>query len=274
MSRDKFQPIIVYNDFTKLAYKSLEWAYYMARKSGFPVLQVHAIDHNTPNHVKGENLDIATRKRMEEDAAAFSDVFTRFEIMEGCNCTIINEMAERYDAVFSICAVHGLNDPQYLSAQVSVKMIRNSRSPFLIISKNTPPPRLHTIDFIVRLDKHIKVLSPWLLFLVQHSEAKLQLHYSRAIKEDLAHNLQFIKKILKEGHVLPEENTHDKQSDKIRKELLKENAEGRMHVLLFQSKKHFMEGIFGNPDAKLLNNKNGIPVFCMTARKDLYVPCI
>ena len=279
MSEQKPQEILVYTDFTSAGDKAIEWGTYLAQNLKKNLLILHVINDNTPQDKDLSSKDETVKKRLKELIAEISNqakiiVDSYFE--EGCTCSIINATAERRNVAFIITAIHGLNDPQYLSGKSVLKIVSKARIPYLVLQKNSPKPEENKdLLFPVTMQKEIKQKVGWASFFAFKLMEKIQIILPQNT-EDLTSNIQFAHKFFKSFEIDFSEQQFNTSQFKINKHCIKiaDISKHLMLVTINTNNRSLYKRIFGSEESRLIANKKGLPVLLINPKDDLYIPCL
>jgi hypothetical protein len=271
MSAHQLQHILVYLDFTELSNNLALWIAYIHSHLKHPVDLLFVIDHNTTGIIGNQYSTSDIENRMEIFRQSCGNPKGNNYIKEGCNCSMLSQLAEETDSLFCISAVHSRNDVQYLSSSSMTKMLKNSRIPCLVIPKNNQFFTPEKISVGIHIQPEQKSVIPWIAFLSKHLELPVDIFYNN---EDSAiqNNIQFSGKFLK-NHELAYKTTQIKKSGDIDRLCLKHIQKNSIHMLYLNKNNSFFSKLIGDADAKRLDNKNGLAILCINPKKDLFVPC-
>jgi hypothetical protein len=279
MSKQKPQEVLVYTDFTSAGDKAIEWGIYLAQNLKKNLLILHVINDNTPQDKDLNNKDETTKKRLNNLVTEISNqnkIITESYYEEGCTCSIINATAERRNVAFIIAAIHGLNDPQYLSGKSLIKIVRKARIPYLVLQKNSPKPNENKAILLpITMQKEIKQKVGWATFFAFKLMEKIQLIQPKNT-EDLASNIQFAHKFFKSFEIDFSEQQFNTSQFKIKTHCIKiaDTSKHLMLVVLTTKNLSVYNRIFGTEETRLIANKKGLPVLLINPKNDLYIPCL
>ncbi|MDA3911570.1 MAG: universal stress protein [Bacteroidales bacterium] len=268
----KEQHILVYIDFSSLSENLSRWLSYIFKTLDKPIDLLFVIDHNT-DVIFGKTYtrsDIETK--METYRASCGNPPGNDFIREGCNCSLLSQIAEEIDALFCISAVHSHNDVQFLSSSTMVKMLRKSRIPCLIIPRKNEfnAPKLVSLGTNMKRDQ--KSVAPWLTYLSKHLKLPVLLTFNKD-DEAVKNNIQFIEKFLKKYDLSFDTIKLKEKFAALDKLCIKRETTPVIHCLYLKESAGFLSNIFPDSDAKLLDNPCGQAVFCINPQKDLFIPC-
>ncbi|MEA1874200.1 MAG: universal stress protein [Bacteroidota bacterium] len=268
----KTQHILVYIDFSSLSENLSHWLNYIYNTLNKPIDLLFVIDHNTAIIFDKTYTRTNIEAKMESFRASCGNPPGNDFIREGCNCSLLSQIAEENDALFCISAVHSHNDVQFLSSSTMVKMLRKSRIPCLIIPRKNQFKTPQRVSLGTNMKRDQKSVAPWLTFLSKHLNLPVLLAFNSndaAVKT----NIHFIERFLKK-HDLSYDNIKLKgKFAALDKLCIKRQKTSVIHCLYLKPSAGFLSKIFSDSDAKLLDNPYGQAVFCINPQKDLFVPC-
>ncbi|HOZ30699.1 MAG TPA: universal stress protein [Bacteroidales bacterium] len=280
MKDKKVQNILAYTDFTEVGEKTIQWAVFLAKKFQRNLQIVHVINENTYNYFNKNEAHFEVKETLEEYCKTIKEdhnVDCEYFVDEGCTCTIINSLAERVDAFLIIIGTHGKSDPQFLSGQSAVKIIRKSRIPYFVVQKKSPiPDDTKNIAMSLNSLKEMKEKTGWVTYFAKNIKTWIDIIYYEIDDSRLVSNISFCKKFFEKyelvykKHILPKSRTSiNKASLKI---AFEENS--LCLAIITTKEENLIHKIFGFPETKIISNSIGIPVLCVNPKKDLYVPCL
>lgn len=280
MITTNIQKILVYYDFTDISKKSLLWAAFFAKRFKKELYLIHVIDQNTYNYfskINTVNEILAEFQKICSKVYEEFKVISDFSVQEGCTCTVINSTAEKLDAFMVVLGTHGKNDPQYISGEAVVKIIRKSRFPYFVIQKNSALPDENK-NIVLPLDtkKETKEKTGWVSFFGKNTPSKINMIYEDIEDDRLKNNIIFCSKFLNELKITYTKETLNKSWRGINSRAIKyaNKNNGLMIIITTTKETNIFHKIFGFPETGIISNSSGIPVLCINPKKDLYIPCI
>jgi len=280
MKNTKVQNILAYTDFTEVGEKSILWAIFLAKKFKRNLQIIHVINENTYNYFSKSEAHFEVKETLEEyckTIKADHNINCEYFVDEGCTCTIINSLAERVDAFLIVLGTHGENDPQFLSGQSAVKIIRKSRIPYFVVQKNSPvPDDDKNIAMSLNSLKEMKEKTGWVTYFAKNIKIWIDIIYYDINDPQLKNNLKFCVKFFEKydlvfkNHILPKDRTPiNTAALKIAFE-----EDSLCLAIITTKEENILHKIFGFPETKLISNSVGIPILCINPKKDLYIPCL
>jgi hypothetical protein len=274
------QKILVYTDFSPLGKKCVEWGVFFAKKFDKELLLLHVITDNTYHIFDKETISQDVDNELKTISERIENIHklkihTYYE--QGCTCTIINSVAEAHDTFFNIIGVHGKSDPQFLSGQSAVKIIKKSRIPFFVLQRNSSlPANITPILLPIDIKKEKKEQTGWVTYLSKNLKTEIDIFIPNVNDERLKNNLLFSTKFFDEFDLRYNKVISSSKYFGFNKSALEfANTHDCMFMMAMTTKDpSLMDWIFNPPEVDLISNKKGIPVFIINPKKDLYIPCI
>ncbi len=272
MDKQKKQHILTYIDFSQLSDNLTSWVQYIHNKFEAPMDFLFVIDHNT-DVIFGKNFTRSDiEKRMTTFRKACGKPNGKDYIREGCNCSLLSQLAEETDALFCMSTVHAHNDVQFLSSSTMAKMLRKSRIPCLVIPRRNQFSEPELVSLGTNMKRDQKSVAPWITFLGKHLTLPVEITYNSK-DQSIMNNVNFIAKFLKNHDVTAENIEIKTKTGNIDKLCLKNESRKLIHCLYLKETAGFMAKVFSDSDGKLMDNPCGQAVFCINPQKDLFIPC-
>jgi len=280
MKDTKVQNILAYTDFTEVGEKTIQWAIFLAKKFKRNLQILHVINENTYNYFSKNEAHFEVKDTLEEYCKTIKadyGVDCEYFVEEGCTCTAINSLAERLDAFLIVIGTHGKSDPQFLSGQSAVKIIRKSRIPYFVVQKNSPVPDDNkNIAMSLNSLKEMKEKTGWVTYFAKNIKTWIDIIYYDIDDPNLKNNLKFCIKFFEKYELVYKKHILPKSRTPINKSALKIAFEEESFCLtiLTTKEENILHKIFGFPETSIISNTTGIPILCINPKKDLYIPCI
>lgn len=279
--RNESQKILIYTDFSVVGEKSIEYGVFFAERFKKDIYLVHVVDENSRNYFGKENtIEKAKEMLMDVSEKINNKKFINcdYHVEEGCTCTIINSNAERIDAFFIILGVHGTNDPQFLSGASAGKIIRKSRIPYFVVTKNSIMPESNkSIVLPIDIRKENKEKIGWVSYFAKNLPSDVKIIFSENNETKIKNNVAFSINFFKNLNISYEKVIFQKSIKKsIEKRAVKfaKNNDYLFVVALSTKESTIFDKIFGYREDSLISNPDSIPILCINPQKDLYIPCI
>lgn len=266
------QPVLCYVDFTEITDNLKLWASFLHKKTGRAIDLLFVKDHNTKIVFDKNITDSKINEKLNHFRQESGAHTGKNYIKEGCNCSLIYEIAETRDAIFTLVPVHKYKDVQFLSSTVLMKMLRNSRIPCLIIPESNTFHAPSHINFIANSRKTQKIVSPWLVHLSKYMNLQVQMTLPQDNEPSIKQNYTFIQSFCHDHGIDTENLTSETSFVKTEKTIVKSNK-NNIYILHLGPAPSLLERLLGDRDARIAANKYGTPVFCINSRDDLFVPC-
>ncbi|MFP4663736.1 MAG: hypothetical protein ACLFM1_04860 [Bacteroidales bacterium] len=264
------QAILCYLDFTGLTENLSRWVSHIHQCYEKPVDLLFVRDHNTALVMGKDDNDAAIEKAMDDFRNNSGATKGKNYIREGCNCSIISQLAEQTDALFTLIPVHKRRDVQFLSSTVLLKMLRKSRIPALVIPETNRFETPQKISMAVNYRKEQKAVTPWLVHLSKMLQLDVDIYLPQSKEESIRRNYVFTKNFCKKHNISFNKIQASVKPMAIDKFAIRNT---HIHCLHLSRQPGFIDRIFGDRDSYMLSGKQGTPVFCVNPGEDLYVPC-
>lgn len=275
------QKILIYTDFSVVGEKSIEWGLFFAERFEKDISIVHVVDENSRSYFGKDRTIEKAKERLEEISqkiASEKNINCEYIVGEGCTCTIINSTAEKIDAFIIIIGVFGKNDMQFLSGTSAGKIIRKSRIPYFVVSKNSISPSLEkSIVLPIDIRKENKEKTGWASYFAKHLPCNIKIMFSDENETNIKNNVNFCTKFFSNLELDYEKVISQKSLTKsIEKRAIKfsKNNDSLFVIILSTKETTLMDKIFGFREDSLIANPDSIPILCINPQKDLYIPCI
>lgn len=263
------KPLMVPWDFTQVAEYALEHAVKIAKIDGNPVYLAHvAKKKDEVGKLKGV-LDVYA-----VDAFKKYNVKPKSIVKYGTIFSGIGEMAEEIDAEMVIMGTHGMKGMQKLTGSWALKVIVNSKVPFVVVQSPPEDNNFEHIVLPVDFRKEDKEKVNWLVYLYKHFNSKI--HIIKTEKSDkrllkgVNANILFTRKILDQKNV-----KYDIISAPGKKSFAKETIEyaikikAELIVIMTTKNIGLADYVMGADEQYIIANSAKIPVMCINPRVGL-----
>ncbi len=260
------KPLMVPWDFTQIAEYALEHAVKIAKIDGNPVYLAHvAKKKDEVGKLKGV-LDVYAVEAFKKYSVKPKTI-----VKYGTIFSSIGEMAEEIDAEMVIMGTHGMKGMQKLTGSWALKVIVNSKVPFVVVQSPPEDNNFEHIVFPVDFRKEDKEKVNWLVYLYKHFNSKI--HIIKTEKSDkrllkgVNANIQFTRKILEQKHV-----KYDIISAPGKKSFAKETIEyaikikAELIVIMTTKNIGLADYVMGADEQYIIANSAKIPVMCINPR--------
>ena len=276
MKLDKKNKILVPTDFTPVGDCAIRHAVEVAKKHDDEVSIFHVIEgkknaEERLNEAK-EKLEI-NADRIEQEHGIRPETIVR----EGNIFDHIGQVADEIGAGLVIMGTHGMKGMQYITGSYALKVITNSKVPFIIVqTREIREKAYQTIAFPIDLSRECKEKLAWATFLANYFNAKFHIIYMKETDEFLVNkvrnNLVYTKNFLKENRLsysMKEAEEKGSFSDQV----LKFSSEIDADLIMIMTNKDagVKEFVLGPQEVQVMSNKAEIPVMTINPRKDIYI---
>jgi nucleotide-binding universal stress UspA family protein/uncharacterized protein (UPF0332 family) len=257
-------PIIVPWDFTKISEYALEYAVNFAHLAKGKIYLLHVVKKDT-DLVGIEPKLKAEIQRIKRDhqVEAFPVIRT------GSIFSIITDFAEEIKAKLVIMGTHGKQGMQKLTGSNALKVMLNTKVPFIIVQK--PPQRneIKNVVFPVDYRTEIKQKVNQARYLNKYYDLKFYISKPEVIKienirKKTLNNLHFMRMFFVQHgidhEIVDVKNTKDwsEATLKLASEL---NAD--LIIIVLTKELGLPDMLFGAEEEKIIMNPEGIPVMCI-----------
>jgi len=263
------KPLMVPWDFTQVAEYALEHAVKIAKIDGNPVYLAHiARKKDEIGKLKGI-LDVYAVEAFKK----FS-IKPKVIVKHGTIFTGIGEMADEIDAEMVVMGTHGMKGMQKLTGSWALKVIVNSKVPFVVVQ--TPPEDNNFEHIVLPIDfrKEDKEKVNWLVYLYKHFNSRI--HIIKTEKSDkkllkgVNNNILFTRKILDQRHVKYDIITAPGKKS-FAKETIEYAVKIKAELIVIMTTKNIglADYVIGADEQYIIANSAKIPVMCINPRVGL-----
>ena len=263
------KPLMVPWDFTQVAEYALEHAVKIAKIDGNPVYLAHiARKKDEIGKLKGI-LDVYAVEAFKK----FS-IKPKVIVKHGTIFTGIGEMADEIDAEMVVMGTHGMKGMQKLTGSWALKVIVNSKVPFVVVQ--TPPEDSNFEHIVLPIDfrKEDKEKVNWLVYLYKHFNSRI--HIIKTEKSDkkllkgVNNNILFTRKILDQKHVKYDIITAPGKKS-FAKETIEYAVKIKAELIVIMTTKNIglADYVIGADEQYIIANSAKIPVMCINPRVGL-----
>jgi len=280
MEQNSGQHILVYTDFTEAGDIAVEHGASIAKIFNKELSILHVIDDNTKSMFGSKNTGEAVFSALQETCADIAnkyDLKVNIHSSDETRCNVINELSQNIDAMMVIMGIHGRNEIQYLTPKYALKIIRNSKVPFLMVQKKgSKDNQYKNIVISVNHLKETKEKISWASYFGKLNNSIVHILVSKGNDIQTKNNVLFAKKIFKEFNTEFKTYNTEKSWVKLDKYALTFARQFESVFIIIMTTKQYdiPDHIFGPAEQRIISNKSGIPVMCLNSRTDLYVPCV
>lgn len=268
--------IILLYDFSTASDNALKFALKMSEvlKSELAVLNVFS--SKAKNDVKENKLKLQTK--INELMSNYSFDIEGF-VIEGDVQKIFKVFYEKYEGIMIVVGISGKNFTNQISFKGFLKMVRNSKIPWLSVPENAQIGDFSKIVLPVSYTRQNKEKIAWASYFYRLNKSIIYALPATAkdgfIKIGVKNNIIFLKKMYQtldvEYEIIPtEKNIH--QIDDFALEYAMENN-AALIIALVSTRPDIFDILFGPNERKLIINQQNIPVLSINPLDDMYIIC-
>lgn len=268
--------IILLYDFSAASDNALKFALKMSEvlKSELAVLNVFS--SKAKNDVKENKLKLQTK--INELKSNYSFDIEGF-VIEGDVQKIFKVFYEKYEGIMIVVGISGKNFTNQISFKGFLKMVRNSKIPWLSVPENAQIGDFSKIVLPVSYTRQNKEKIAWASYFYRLNKSIIYALPATAkdgfIKIGVKNNIIFLKKMYQtldvEYEIIPtEKNIH--QIDDFALEYAMENN-AALIIALVSTRPDIFDILFGPNERKLIINQQNIPVLSINPLDDMYIIC-
>jgi nucleotide-binding universal stress UspA family protein/uncharacterized protein (UPF0332 family) len=257
-------PIIVPWDFTKIAEYALEHAVNFARIANGKIYLLHII--------KKDSDKLAVEPKMKAEIQRIKrdyNVDAESVLRTGSIFSIITDFAEEIAAKLVIMGTHGKQGMQKLTGSNALKVMLNTKVPFIIVQK--PPSRneIKNVVFPVDYRREIKQKVNQARYLSKYYDLKFYISKPEKItieniRKKTLNNLYFMRSFFIQNgidHEIVDVRDTKNWSDATLKLASELNAD--LIIIVLTKEMGLPDMLFGAEEEKIIMNTDGIPVMCI-----------
>ncbi len=260
------KPIIVPWDYTQVAENAFEHALIIANVFKKEIVLLHVVADN--KNIKEANLKL--QKKCAELRVEYG-VNTSPRIATGNIFTSIGESANELKAEMIVMGTHGRKGAQKLFGSYALKVIVNSKVPFVVVQDKPKKPGYGTIVFPVDFRSETKEQVFWVGYLSKHFKPKILVLRSKVsdkgFRRSVASNLHFTEKYFKNNNI--EYELHVAKGKKsFENEVVSFAREKEADMILVITTRNitFLDYLLGAKEQYILANPEKLPVMCINPR--------
>lgn len=265
--------VMVPTDFSEPAEAAISHAAMVAKSFNGEVLLLHVISSDRAKEAAEEKLtQIAT------DSSNTYSVDVKFEIRKGSIFDRIPEVAKELDVMLIVMGTHGVKGIQHLTGSYALKVIGQSKVPFIVVQTRKARPEINDIVLPIKFSQETKSKLSITASIAKHFGAVVHIFTSNEtdefIRTKVSRELTFAKHFFDErgvkyevevapehGHFIPQmlDYTNDIDADMVA--IVNSSGDGG-----------FLPGMFkGAGEVEVITNKYEIPVIVMNPSQ-IFVP--
>ncbi len=258
--------LLVPIDFTVVTENALKYA--IGLTGVLPITNItlfHVVASEKDASAATNNLNALIQKYKDQTSVKIES-----DVRPGNIFDQIGSTAEELNASLIIMATHGIKGMQHIIGSKAMKVITNSKTPYIVVQKLAYKP-IKKILIPVDYTKEIKQLVPLIQSLNDRFKAELILMKQKSgdefINNKINNNLTYFKSYLKDSNIPFSEAGMYSASSKY-KEVLSQanNSQADMIVTTIDPETNITDYIMGVEEQKLVANESQIPVLCFNIK--------
>ena len=260
------KPIIVPWDFTAVAENAYAHAVNISRLISREILLLHIV-----NHVKDIEPSLEKLKSRAKELMISSGITTLPLVKKGSIFGTLREAAKEQKAEMVIMGTHGRKGLQKLTGSWALKVIANSKVPFLVVQDKPKDTKITKILFPIDFRSETKEKVNWIYYLHKHFNSKFILFTrkssDRGFKRQIASNLHYYESFLKNNDIQYEIHTSagKRSFDRETVDFASENGVNLILILVTRDI-GFLDYLIAAREQNIIANPAGIPVMCLNPR--------
>lgn len=264
------RPIIVPWDFSQVAEFAFEHAIAINKIFNREIILLHIIS--------GTRNQKEVLKRLQKKCAELKTQYgvnSSPMVRRGKLFTTISEVAFEVKAEMLIMGTHGIKGFQKLSGSKALKVIVNSKIPFVVVQDRPKKPKYENIVVPIDFRSEIKEKVTWIGYLYKNFGSKFYLikrkSSDRGFKRRIVSNLRFLSSYFRNNDIPYElHNASGKRSfDRDTIDFAKKmNAD--LILVIATRNIQFLDYLLGAKEQKIIANPEKLPVMCINPRPGKY----
>lgn len=260
------RPIIVPWDFTQIAMNAYEHAVNLAGILKKDIILLHIVRDVTDIDQSFEKL----KAKIAELKNEFK-ITTHPIIKTGSIFDTVKDVAEEYKAEMVVMGTHGVRGMQKFFGSNALKVVANSKIPFVIIQEKPKTNKFENIVFPVDFRKENKEQVNYINYLAANFGSKFlifkRIASDRSFKKRLASNMHFVEGFFKMNSInyeifsAPNKMSYEKEVVQFAKEM---NSE--LIVVLTTRDLGFIDYLIAAREQYIIANPEKIPVMCINPK--------
>ena len=260
------RPIIVPWDYSPVAEYAFEHAMAINNILNKDIFLLHIISKDKDKK--------AAMKKMEKkcyELIAHYGVKVSPLVMTGNIFTSISQVALDHKAEMVVMGTHGIKGFQKVSGSKALRVIVNSKIPFVVVQDKPKRPKYENIVLPIDFRGETKEKVTWIGYLAKHFGAKFLVYRSkvsdRGFKRSVISNLRFVESYFKNNDIDYELHTSEKKKSFEREtvDFAKEmNAD--MILVITTRNISFIDYLLAAKEQYIIANPEKIPVMCINPR--------
>ncbi len=259
--------ILVPWDFTPSATFGLEHAVKIAKVRNYNISLLHIIEH-----AKEEAKYQAKLQEIAAENQRKTGVTTTVLIQTGEVLTTISELASLPDTELVIMKTDGITGMQKYFGSKAMKIMRGSKSPFIVVQKSPPESMFHKIVYPIDYRPENKEVVSAILNLSKLYNGKIFIFKTktndRVFKKNVANNLNFARMMFENKHIEFEIfEAKGKKDYSVEVNGYAQSVNADIIIIQLQHNLTLSKFLFGVKEQNIVANPYKIPVMVINPRE-------
>jgi nucleotide-binding universal stress UspA family protein len=260
------KPIIVPWDFTHVAENAFEYAVNIARVLDREIVLMHIVERKEDEESAMAKLKIRSSE-LSLESGIKTHSFARF----GNIFETIREVAQELKAEMVIMGTHGRKGMQRVTGSWALKVMANSKVPFLVVQNKPVKEKFEKILFPIDFRRENKEKVNWMHYLSKNFNSTYVLYKrksgDRGFKRRIASNLHYAESFLKNNSVIYQLHT-SKGKAPFEKETISFAKENGIDLILILVTRDisFFDYFMAAREQFIISNPEQIPVLCINPK--------
>jgi len=260
------KPIIVPWDFTHVAENAFAHAVNVANTLEREIIILHLVEKESNEKSALEKLEVRAKELTQE-----SKIKVHPLVRSGVIFDEIRGVAHEHKAELVIMGTHGRKGVQKITGSWALKVMANSRVPFLVVQDKPKKNNFENVVFPVDFRRENKEKVNWVHYLAKHYKSRFLIFkrhvsdvgFKKRIKSNLVYAESFFKNNDVEYEVFSAEGkmSFEKETVKFAKE-----HEADMILVLVTRDISFIDYLMAAKEQYIISNPENIPVMCINPK--------
>ncbi len=260
------KPIIVPWDFTPISQFAFEHAVNLANILKKDIILLHIVENSTEIESSFEKLKLKTQELKNSFMISSHPVVKTGNIFE-----TIKEVSHEYKAEMVVMGTHGIKGIQKFTGSRALKVIANSKMPFVVIQDKPKTSKFDKIVFPIDFRTENKEKVTYVNYLSANFNAKFLLFKrkvaDKGFKKKIASNLLYVETFFKNNNVEYEIfNAEGKMSFEKETVNFAKEQEADMILVLTTRDINFLDYLMAAKEQYVIANPEKIPVMCINPK--------
>jgi nucleotide-binding universal stress UspA family protein len=260
------KPIIVPWDFTEIAQYAFEHAVNLSKILKKDIILLHIVENPADIESSFNKLKLKTQELKKNFMVSSHPVVKTGNIFD-----TINDVSHEYKAEMVVMGTHGIKGIQKIIGSRALKVITNSKMPFVVIQDKPQSSKFDKIVFPIDFRTENKEKVNYVNYLAANFNAKF-LVFKRKVKDKgfkkkIASNLLYVETFLKNNNVQYE--LFNAEGDmSFEKEIVKFSKDQGADLILVLTTRdiNFIDYLVAAKEQYVIANPEKIPVMCINPK--------